>query len=100
MHEPIINSINRRLFVGTQAAALVFADRDRSEDGDYQTIAKIPYDTVELLWNPHWAPNCDEDDSLVETIQKARDKLEKHIGEPYEISACGQTVILGSAIAA
>jgi hypothetical protein len=96
----LTGELNPRVFIGVYPAAFVYADRERNQGGDYQTIAIIPYSTLEIDWDPRWKPSSADDEAIILSIQQDRDDLQSRIGEQYQVSTCGQYVTLGHAIAA
>ena len=96
----LTGELNPRVFIGVYPCALVYADREREQGSDYQTIASISYATLEIDWNPRWKPSSEDDDAIILSIQQDRDDLQSRIGEQFRISAGDQFVTLGSALAA
>ncbi len=80
---------NQRIFIGCYPEGIVYADRTVEEHGDYARLAFLPYDTLEL----EFSPTCPL--QLKQEIRDSAAHLQAHRGEPYSISSCGQTVILG-----
>lgn len=81
------------LFVGVYPTGLVFADRAREHAGDYLRLAFLPFSTLELEWSGAKMPQ-----ELRDAITAQAAALEARRGEPYQISAAGQTVTLGGAM--
>jgi hypothetical protein len=79
-----------RLFCGVYPGGLVFADRGREKGGDYARLAFMPYETLEARIEP----DCPKD--LRPLIEETVKGMQARRGEPFEISTCGQTVMLGS----
>lgn len=82
--------MSENLFIGVYPAGLVYADRSKELHGDYARVAFLPYDTLELRID---APRSE----LLPEVLKDAATLQAKSGELYEVSACGQTVLLGSA---
>lgn len=82
--------VAERLFIGVYPAGIVYADRKREERGDYKRLGFLPYRSLEIQIDPN-CPSCLR--TLVEahaaTIQARR-------GQRFEVSTCGQHVILGA----
>jgi len=93
-------SLNPRVFAALYPTGIVFADRERNQGGDYQTIARIAYSTLEIDWNPNWKPSSEDDDAIILSIQQDRDDLQSRIGEQYQITTSGQCVTLGHVLIA
>ena len=74
-----------RLFVGVFPAGLVYADRRRN----YETVAFLSYATLQLHWR------AEVDDELKAEIERSAARLQARRGEQFEVSATGQTVMLG-----
>lgn len=82
-------ALAERLFIGVYPAGLSYADRSIEVDGDYKRVAFLPYDTLQLEIRDHRSP-------LLPLVKEDAKQMERRKGEPFEISACGQTVTLGS----
>lgn len=80
-----------RLFIGVFPAGLVYADRHRQEGGDYKRLAFLSYRTLRLTVEA----DCPAD--LRAEIEADAKAMQARRGEAYQVSATGQTVILGSA---
>lgn len=80
-----------RLFIGVYPCGLVYADRSRERHGDYVRLAFLPYASLVL----QIAPDCPT--SLRAEIEADARAMQAKRGERYEVSASGQTVILGDA---
>lgn len=76
---------NKRLFVGVFPAGIVYADRQR----DHKTVALLSYATLVLHWR------AEVDDELKAEIERNAATLQARRGEQFEVSATGQTVMLG-----
>lgn len=83
-------SATERLFMGVYPGGIVYSDRSREESGDYLRLAFLPYDTLVL----DVRPGVPED--LRALIEAHASKMRAHAGQQFEISTCGQTVLLGS----
>jgi len=81
------------LFCGVYPNGLQWADRRRTVCGDYVTVAFLFFDTLNLRIEP----DCPA--VFREVITHAAAAIQARRGEAYSISACNQTVILGSACA-
>lgn len=84
--------VNERLFIGVFPAALSYADRKREENNDYKRLAILPYSTLEL----EIEKDCPAE--LAEEIKQHAATIQAKRGQHFQISSCGQTVILGSAL--
>jgi hypothetical protein len=82
--------LTERVFRGVYPAGLVYADRQHEVDGDYARLAFLPFDTL----TPVWQATCPR--ALRPEIQADMDTIRARRGEQFEISTCGQTVLLGS----
>jgi hypothetical protein len=83
------SQINDRLFVGCYPTGLVYADRGRDERGDYKRLAFLPYDTLALEFSPG-------SEAFRAVIEACAAKVQAQRGGRFEVSACGQSVRLGS----
>lgn len=83
-------SATERLFMGVYPGGIVYSDRSREESGDYVRLAFLAYDTLDLDLRPG-VP-----DDLRSLIEADAAKIRSQAGQPYQISSCGQTVLLGS----
>jgi len=72
----------QRLFVGIQAAGVVYADRQAAEHGDYKRLAFLPYDGMRL----EIAADCPPE--LAEAIRVSAKKYEGQT--EIQTSECGQ----------
>lgn len=84
--------MNDNLFVGFYPEGVVYADRQHEVRGDYKRLAFLPYRTLEL--------NLKEDcpDHLAAEIESHAAEIQMQRGLDLEITACGQSVRLGSAL--
>lgn len=80
-----------RLFVGYYPTGVSYADRRRERHGDYLTLARLPYRSLELEWVPHVPVPL----ALREEIVRHARSLQARRGEDMKISQAGQTVRLG-----
>lgn len=81
--------IAERIFCGVFPCGLGYADRKVERHGDYKLLAFISFRTLTLELEkdcPAWAKRYIEEDAA---------RLIARRGQPYQISQCGQTVILG-----
>lgn len=78
-----------RIFCGVYPAGLVYADRQREVAGDYARLAFLPYATLE----PEFERSCPRE--LRVSIEADVAAMQARRGELFEISTCGQTVLLG-----
>jgi hypothetical protein len=78
-----------RVFVCVFPTGISYADRQREKHSDYAPLAFLFFDTLELKWEPdcpkHLCPGIEADAAAIQARK----------GEHYEISAAGQTVLLG-----
>jgi hypothetical protein len=81
-----------RVFIGVFPAAISYADRKVEEHGDYKTLAILPYSTLELEVRPGCPP------ALLQYIAESAAEIQAKRGQEFRISACGQAVLLGSAL--
>lgn len=83
-----------RLFIGVFPCGLSYADRWTEQHGDYKRLAFLPYSTLVLQVEPDCPPDLrTEIETDAATIIARR-------GQPFQVSACGQTVTLGHALPA
>jgi len=76
------------LFIGCYPEGLVYADKRSIKGGDYRKIAFLSYRTLELsLYNPPA--------DMLPLIEASAERMRKKRGKQYQISTCGQYVILG-----
>jgi hypothetical protein len=81
-----------RLFAGCYPCEIVYADRAREVGGDYKRLAFLSYRTLVL----EVEDECPED--LRRHIVQDAARYQAMPGEPLQISTCGQTITLGSAL--
>ena len=81
-----------RLFIGVFPAGLVYADRKREEHGDYMTLAFLSYATLKLEWRP---ASANIPRPLWNEIKEHAIGIQRRKGEQFQVSATGQTVMLG-----
>lgn len=79
-----------QLFAGCFPTGIVYADRCNLENGDYKRLAFLSFQSLELSVEPTCVPR------LREHIERHAKAIQAQRGMPYQISECGQTVILGS----
>lgn len=80
-----------RLFIGVFPTGIVYADRDQLIDGDYPTVAFLPFDTLVL----EFRKACPE--LLMPAIEANASEIQAR-KEQYPVDQCGHTVLLGSKI--
>jgi len=78
-----------RIFSGVYPCGIVYADRDREIAGDYAKLAFLPFSTLLL----EIERTCPKDLAL--EIKRDAAKIQSRRGQQFQISTCGQTVILG-----
>lgn len=81
--------MSHRLFIGCFPAGLVFADKQREKGGDYARCAFLAFNTLDLKIEPDCPP------SLKAEIKAQAAEIQAKRGQPFRVSTCGQTVILG-----
>ena len=78
------------LFIGVYPTGLTYADRSVLRNGDYKPLAFLSFSTLELRFEKdcpaYWKP----------IIQAHAANLKP--GQEYQVSASGQTVVLGDAL--
>jgi hypothetical protein len=79
-----------RLFIGTFPAGIVYADRRAEEHGDYQRVAFLPYGSLEL------EVNRKANKQLAQAAAEHAATIQAKKGERFQISTCGQTIVLGA----
>lgn len=79
-----------RLFSGVYPCGIVYADRHREKGGDYARLAFLPYDTLQLTIEV----DCPAE--LRALIEADAAAIQARSGQSYQVSTCGQTVMLGS----
>lgn len=84
------SELNRgRIFSGIYPGGVVFADRTVQQAGDYRRLAFLPYRSLELEIERDCPPD------LAGEIRLAAAAIQERRGGEFQISACGQTVVLG-----
>ena len=83
--------VDQRLFIGVYPAVLVYADRFREAGGDYARLAFLPYDTLDL----QVSDDCPAE--LRKAVSDHADRMRAKRGQAFQVSTCGQAVILGKA---
>ena len=78
-----------RIFSGIYPGGVVFANRTVEQAGDYKRLAFLPYRSLELEIEKDCPPE------LAEEIRLAAAPIQERRGGEFQISACGQTVVLG-----
>lgn len=84
--------MKNRLVIGKFPAGIVYADRQRKRSGDYLRLAFLSYWSLEL----EIRPRCPSE--LADLIRAHAASLQNRRGEKYQISTCGQTIILGAGL--
>jgi hypothetical protein len=82
-------SPSERLFIGVYPTGISYADRSREKHGDYARCAFLSFRTLDL----EIEPDCSA--ALRTLIVKDAAKIQARRGEQYQVSASGQTVLLG-----
>jgi hypothetical protein len=87
-HTP--EKLNARIFIGIFPCGVSYADREIDEGGDYKRLAFLDYRTLALTFygNP-----CRQ---IREWIAADAALIQARRGQEFEVSSCGQTVLLGS----
>lgn len=80
-----------RLFIGLYPTGFVYADRVRERNGDYLTLARLPYRSLKLEWSRGVKVPLE----LRKEIEEHAFKMQSRAGEEIKISTAGQTVKLG-----
>jgi hypothetical protein len=78
-----------RLFIGCFPCGLVYADRAIEEHGDYRRVGFLSYKT--LVFEPGEKVN----QRLLAEATRHAETIQAKKGEKFEVSSCGQYVILG-----
>jgi len=86
-------ALTESLFIGIRPAGISYADRAREEHGDYARVAFLDYDTLTFKAEAGALPE------LVEEARKHAEGIQALRGQPFEVSTCGQTVLLGRLLA-
>ena len=81
-------NLNDRVFVGIFPCGIGYADLAVEEHGDYKKLAFLPYRTLELECYTKHA-------GMRKFIEEHARTVIARKGEQFEVSACGQTVLLG-----
>lgn len=80
-------TIEERVFVCVMPTCLSYSDRCIQENGDYRTLGRLFFDTLDL-WTTE---NCSNE--IRTWIRKDANRYK--VGQVFETSACGQTIVLG-----
>jgi hypothetical protein len=80
-----------RLFAGVMPAGITYCDRKIEVDGDYKKIAFLAFYDLKLQI-------FDKESRLLPLILPDAKRLQRKVGEEYQISLTGQTIILGSGL--
>ena len=80
----------RNLFAGVYPCGIVYADRSREVGGDYKRLAFLPYRELELQFEKDCTP------AFRTIIRRDAAPIQARRGQQFEVSACGQTVMLGA----
>lgn len=85
-----LEASDERLFIGVYPGGIVYSDRwvEDKATRDYTGLAFLPYHTLELEYSTRIHP-------LIPKVEAHALTLIEKRGQPFEISGCGQTVILG-----
>ena len=78
-----------RIFSGIYPGGVVFANWTVEQAGDYKRLAFLPYRSLELEIERDCPPD------LAEEIRLAAAPIQARRGGEFQISASGQTVVLG-----
>lgn len=93
MKTPLVPvDVDARLFVGIFPGGIVYADRAVEQHGDYKRLAFLSFRTLEVDWSSKTI-----EPSLRAAIEKDVAAMQARRGERFEVSACGQYVVLGEA---
>lgn len=79
-----------RLFVGIFPGGIVYADREVEQHGDYKRLAFLSFRTLEVDWSSKRI-----EPALRAAIEEDVAAMRARRGERFEVSACGQYVVLG-----
>lgn len=80
--------LKSRLFAGVFPAGISWADKAHEENGDYKRVAFLSYETLKLdVHNPR--------SPLLPMVREEAAKIQARRGEHFQVSTCGQTVLLG-----
>lgn len=77
------------IFEGIFPAGIVYADRTRQEGGDYKKLAFLAYSSLALSFEK----DCPK--TLRAEITRRAQEIQSRRGQQFQISTCGQTVLLG-----
>lgn len=80
--------VRQALFIGTFPAGIVYADRRVKKGRDYKEVAFLSYATLVLS---ETVPGSD----LLPAIREHAASIQAREGEAFQVSASGQTVLLG-----
>jgi hypothetical protein len=76
------------LFIGIHSTCVCYCDKSKEEDGDFKTIARLFFDALELkIYEPQ--------SILLPKIREHAAEIQARKGQEFQVSGCGQTVILG-----
>ena len=78
-----------RVFCCVMPTGISWSDRKRLVDGDYKRLAFLSFNTLELKVEP----DCPM--QLQPVIYAGAAGIQAQRGQPFQVSASGQTVILG-----
>lgn len=78
------------MFCGIYPCGLVFADKSLMEAGDYKDLAFINYRTLKITWRAKKMSH-----EFRRYIISEAKNLRSMRGQQYQISSCGQYIILG-----
>jgi hypothetical protein len=83
-----------QLFIGVFPCGISYTDRHHEKHGDYKSLAFLPYSSLVL----EFRKDCPAEFRSEIIASAAAIQVRK--GEQYQISGCGQTVLLGGEKAA
>jgi hypothetical protein len=76
------------LFIGVRCTCVCYCDKSKEEDGDYKTVARLFFDTLELeIYEPQ--------STLLPEIREHAAEIQARKGQEFQVSGRGQRVILG-----
>lgn len=81
--------MNPRIFSGVYPCGIVYADRSRESSGDYKRLGFLSYASLNL----ELERDCPAD--LAADIRGDAATLQAKRGQQFQVSTCGQTVLLG-----
>jgi hypothetical protein len=84
------DSPHPRIFACVFATGISYADLHRQRGGDYARLAFLYFSTLKL----EIQPDCPKE--LRQWITEDAARIQALKGQPFQVSTCGQTVLLGS----